>query len=94
MTDGPPDPEARLAALCDALERTAERPLPRSANRWLGEAQAVATDLRDGDPDSATRQDRLETVDHLLSQVEATGDEAADEALGEAEKHLEALLDT
>ena len=82
-----------LAALCAALEATAERPLERSANRWLGEAQAVATDLRDGDPDAETRRERLETVRYLLDQVEQTGDDEADEALAMAEAHLDALLD-
>ncbi len=84
--------EDHLRALCAALEETAERPLDRSANRWLGEAQAVATDLRDGDPDVATLRDRLETVEHLCDQVDETGDETADEALATARGHLDALL--
>jgi hypothetical protein len=84
--------DERLDSLCAALERTAERPLPRSANRWLGEAQAVAMDLREGDPDPETTLDRLETVEDLLAEVEGTGDEAADLALEEANELLENLL--
>ncbi|MEF8839196.1 MAG: hypothetical protein V5A18_06800 [Haloarculaceae archaeon] len=84
-------PRDRLDTLCAALERTAERPLDRSANRWLGEAQAVATDLRNGDPDPAVLQDRLGTLADLLDNVEATGDEQADAALDEALDALVAL---
>ena len=82
----------RIAALCDALAATEERPLDRSANRWLGEAQAVAEDLRGGVPDDATLVNRLETVDHLLAQVDSTGDGEADAALDRATAIVTGLL--
>jgi hypothetical protein len=69
----------------DAVERlhehlaaTAERPVERTASRWLGEAEAVAADARHID-DPAVARERVAEVAELLSHVEGTGDEDADE---------------
>lgn len=84
--------EEPLDRLCAALEATAERPLDRRANRWLGEAQAVAEDVRDGELAPAVERDRLATVRDLLDEVDTTGDPVGDEHLHEAEVALTHLL--
>ncbi|MFB6207658.1 MAG: hypothetical protein ABEJ05_14145 [Haloglomus sp.] len=67
-----------LERLHDHLAATAERPVERTASRWLGEAEAVAADARDV-PDPCVVRERVAEVAHLLSNVEETGDAAADE---------------
>lgn len=59
------------------LAATAELPVERSASRVLGEAEAVADDLRDCDP--AVHRERAAVVLDLLEAVDGTGHEAADE---------------
>ena len=59
-----------------ALAATAERPVERSASRLLGEAEAVADDLRDCGP--AVQRERAAVVLELLEEVDGTGDEEAD----------------
>jgi hypothetical protein len=75
MTDLP----ALLADLHHHLAATGELPVERAANRWLGEAEAVAADLAASPPDDATVARRVGKVDDLLSNVESTGDPEADE---------------
>jgi hypothetical protein len=76
--------DERLTALAEQLRATAERPVETTASRWLGEAEAVATDLAEGPVDRAVAAERLGHVRRLLSEVEATGDETADEHVAEA----------
>ena len=76
----------RLDSLAEHIQATGERPVERSAARWLGEAEAIATDLAESDLDADARAKRLDQLDHLLSNVEATGD-------GEADEHLESARD-
>lgn len=71
------------------LAATAELPVERHASRVLGEAEAVADDLRDCDP--AVRRERAAVVVDLLEEVEATGNEAADERVEIARELAEAL---
>ncbi|MFB6308433.1 MAG: hypothetical protein ABEH35_03805 [Haloarculaceae archaeon] len=78
------DHEDTLAELYDHLAATAERPVERAASRWLGEAEAVAADLAEGDPDEAVIEDRLGTVAHLLEQIEEIEDEQASEHVAAA----------
>jgi hypothetical protein len=59
------------------LAATAALPVERSASRVLGEAEAVADDLRDCEP--AVRRERAAVVVDLLEEVDGTGHEAADE---------------
>jgi hypothetical protein len=74
----------RLTDLAEQLTATAERPVETAASRWLGEAEAVATDLADGNVDREVIAERLGHVQRLLSEVESTGDETADEHVTEA----------
>ena len=84
--------EARLRTLYDELAATAERPVERTASRWLGEAEAIAEDIAFGGMDPDVRRDRLAKVDHLLGNVESTGDERADEHLDTARELVAELL--
>lgn len=63
--------------LYDHLAATAELPIERSASRLLGEAEAVADDLRDAD--STVQAERAAIVLQLLDEIEETGNEEADE---------------
>jgi hypothetical protein len=69
------DPEA----LYEHLAATAELPIERRASRLLGEAEAVADDLRDCSPDVQTQ--RAAVVLELLEEIEETGNPEADEHL-------------
>lgn len=84
--------EDRLQALYDHLAATGECPVERTASRWLGEAEAIAGDVAHGDLAPEVRRERLEKVDHLLENVEGTGDEAADEHVEAARTLVDALL--
>jgi len=83
-----------LATLHDHLAATAELPVERSASRWLGEAEAVAADLRESDLAEDVVIDRLATIQELLEEVEGTGDERADERVERAREIVSTLLDT
>ncbi|WP_134668843.1 hypothetical protein [Halorussus marinus] len=106
MADSTDDELAELAAdLHAALEATAELPVEASASRWLGEAEAVAGDAAraareadaasGADPDGpeAVVEARVEQVRMLLSNVDATGSEAADQRVGTA-RELAAEIDS
>lgn len=84
--------DTRLRDLHDHLAATAERPVERTASRWLGEAEAIAGDVAEGSMDASVRRERLEKVDHLLDNVEETGDEAADDHVEKARALLDTLL--
>jgi len=88
VTDDTDDSLAeRVERLYAELEATEERPVERAASRWIGEAQAVAGDAGDiaasGGTDAVVRE-RVSHVAELLSNVEETGDEAADERVATA----------
>ena len=61
---------------------TAERPVERKAGRLIGEAEAVAGDMRDCPPQVIER--RAAVVVDLLSEVDGTGDPAVDERVAAA----------
>lgn len=86
--------EADLATLHDHLAATAELPVERSANRWLGEAQALAADLDESDLAEDVVADRLATIQELLEEVDGTGDERADEHVDAARAIVSARLDS
>ncbi len=58
-----------VGQLHDHLVATAELPIERTANRWLGEAEAVARDAATNDLDVATTTTRVEQVRHLLTEA-------------------------
>ena len=80
------DVDDRLRALHDHLASTAELPVETDASRWLGEAEAVAADVADSDAPRSAVVTRVGQVRELLSHVDDTGSEEADE-------HVEAALE-
>lgn len=81
----------RLVAIADHLTATAERPVETTASRWLGEAEAVATDLADGEVDRDVVGERIGHVRRLLAEVDGTGDETADDHVAEAREIADAV---
>jgi len=81
----------RVRALHEHLAATAERPVETGASRWLGEAEAVARDAAsEGIPPEAVAK-RVSQVRHLLSEVDGTGDETADDHVAAARELATAL---
>jgi hypothetical protein len=80
LTAGDASLAAVARAVDDHLSATEDRPLTADANRWLGEATAVAGQAADAADDGAESvvRERLERVAELLAEVDATGDDAAD----------------
>jgi len=85
------DVDRLLSRLHDHLAATAECPVERSASRWLGEAEAVAADVAAGDAARSAIETRIGQVEELLSHVETTGDEEADEHLAAARELVDRL---
>ena len=79
-----PGVHEQLRRLHDHLAATAERPVETGASRWLGEAEAVAADVADGEAPRSAIETRVRQVRELLSNVESTGDAEADEHLAAA----------
>jgi hypothetical protein len=73
------------------LEATAELPVEARASQWLGEAEAVAGDaVGPGVPEEVIEK-RVGQVEMLLSNVEQTGSEAADEHVTAARELVEEI---
>lgn len=72
------------------LAATAELPVERHASRVLGEAEAVADDLRDCDPE--VRRERASVVVDLLDEIDETGHERADERVARARELADDLV--
>jgi DNA-binding transcriptional regulator YdaS (Cro superfamily) len=85
--------ESRLSELYEQLAATGERPVERTASRWLGEAEAIAGDVAQSDLDPDVRRERLAKVRELLDHVETTGDKRADEHVEAAREILDELQD-
>ena len=82
----------RLQTLHEHLAETGERPVERTASRWLGEAEAVTADIAEGDLSEDVLTERLSTVDHILSNVDGTGDTDADDHVEAAREIVDDLL--
>jgi hypothetical protein len=86
--------EARVTRIHEELVATEERPIEREAARWIGEAQAVAGDAATGDLPEEVVRERVGHVAELLSHVDGTGDETADERVDRAAALAEAVAAT
>jgi hypothetical protein len=82
VTDAPEDVRADVEALYEHLAATAELPVERGASRVLGEAEAVADDMRGLEP--SVVEARADVVVDLLAEVDGTGDGRADEHVARA----------
>jgi len=81
-----------VATLHSHLEATAEQPVAPKESRWLGEAEAIAADLRYAeDLATSTVRERAEKVEALLSEVDETGSADADEHVAAARRCLDRL---
>lgn len=78
-------------ALYRHLAATAELPVERRASRVLGEAEAVADDLRDCDP--AVAAERAAVVLDLLAEIDETGHDEADEHVTAAREAASGIAD-
>ncbi|SIR87712.1 hypothetical protein [Natronorubrum thiooxidans] len=76
------------------LEATAELPIDREANRWLGEAEAIAADAATSDLEDATVRERVATVQDLLAEIDDTGHDEADDHLEAAKRICRAILES
>lgn len=90
MTDSEDLPEL-VADLHAHLEATASLPVEASASRWLGEAEAVCEDAVGPDVPEAVVEKRVGQVEMLLSNVEKTGNEEADDHVAAARKLAEEI---
>lgn len=79
--------------LHDHLAASQERPVERTASRWIGEAEAVAADLVGGGVERDVLRKRLTHVEELLGHVDGTDDSAADDHVAEAKRIAADLLD-
>lgn len=68
-----------VATLRDHLAATEERPVEREAGWRLGEAQALAAEIAEGEVDDATVVRRAAEIRTLLAEVDGTGDPEADD---------------
>lgn len=91
--NGDEDLRDRVERLHAELEATAELPVERTASRWIGEAEAVAGDAATADLGPAVRRERIEHVVELLSNVDGTGDERADEHVARARELATAVVE-
>ena len=87
------DVDDLLASLHDHLEATEERPLDEAANRHLGEAHAIATDVDESDLDPETTRKRVRDVMDLLEEIDETGDDEADKHVDAARRAAQRVLD-
>lgn len=97
MTDTPgaaDDVGDELEELYECLEATERLPIDRTANRWLGEAQAITADLVQGDPDDGTVGRRVEKVLGLLEEIDGTGSDEGDELVASAREAARAILES
>ncbi|WP_137284009.1 hypothetical protein [Halorussus salinisoli] len=80
-----------VADLHDHLEATAELPVEARASQWLGEAEAVCEDAARPNVSEAVVKKRVGQVRMLLSSVEDTGSETADEHVAAARELVEEI---
>jgi hypothetical protein len=85
-------PEDRLRELHDHLEATGELPVETTASRYLGEAEAVVADASKPGTSQDVVVSRVEQARDLLSNVDGTGDERADEHVAAARACCAAIL--
>jgi hypothetical protein len=75
------------------LEATAELPVETRASQWLGEAEAVVADAVGPDVPEAVVEKRVGQVRMLLSNVEGTGNETADDNVAAARELVDEIED-
>lgn len=91
----PTDDESReyVRRLHDHLRAVQERPVERTASRWIGEAESVVADIVGEDLDPHVYRKRLSHVEELLAHVDELDDAAASDHLAEAKRVTVGLLE-
>ncbi|WP_135535294.1 hypothetical protein [Halostella pelagica] len=87
------DRDSLVTELHAHLAATAELPIDRDANRWIGEAEAVAADLAANDLSPATVEKRVGHVRDLLEEVDETDDPEADKRVASARETAARILE-
>ncbi|WP_302082445.1 hypothetical protein [Salinibaculum rarum] len=87
------DLDELLASLHDHLAATEELPLEESANRLLGEAEAIAGDTAQGALTEDVARERVENVAELLAEIDGTGHEEGDQHVAAARRAADRILD-
>ncbi|MEF8785599.1 MAG: hypothetical protein V5A45_06665 [Haloarculaceae archaeon] len=87
------DLDELLASLHDHLEATEELPLDESANRLLGEAEAVAADAAQGSISDDVARERVEKVSELLAEIDDTGHDEGDQHVAAARRAADRILE-
>jgi hypothetical protein len=87
------DLDELLASLHDHLAATEELPLEESANRLLGEAEAIAGDTAQGTLTEDVARERVENVAELLAEIDGTGHEEGDQHVAAARRAADRILD-
>lgn len=82
--DDTDDVHDRAATVRDHLEATETLPLDPAANRWIGEAHAVAADAADPGVSPGVVRRRMREVVSLLDRVESAGHPDADDRVAAA----------
>ncbi|MFC4542050.1 hypothetical protein ACFO5R_08935 [Halosolutus amylolyticus] len=98
MTETPSDRsddalDERVRELHEHLAATAELPIDRTTNRWLGEAEAVARDAATSDLDPETTKERVRQVQHLLAEADDPTDDEAATRVATAREVCESILE-
>lgn len=91
--EGPEDVDELLDRIHEHLAATQERPVERTASRWIGEAEAVADDLATASLADDVVHERLGHVRSLLAEVDDTGDEDADDHVERARSVTATAID-
>jgi hypothetical protein len=90
------DLDSAVRQLSEHLAATGERPVERTASRWIGEADAIAGDLVGSDAstlDPTVIHRRVSHVAELLSNVDDTGDSTANEHVDAARDLADLILE-
>jgi len=82
----------RVASLHEHLRATESMPIDPGANRWLGEATAVAAAVDEPGVAPETVHERVERVAELLAEVEDPDHERAAEAVAAAREVATEIL--
>ena len=82
-----------VAKLHEHLEATQSLPVEREASRWIGEAEAVVSDLVYADVEASVIEMRVTHVVELLEHVDGTGDDDADEHVLAARELADRILE-
>lgn len=91
MTNG--DLHELARALHEHLSATGGFAIDEQTHRWLGEAQAVASDAVDPTVSEAVVKKRARQVGELLEQVDTTANESVNEHIAAARLIVEEITD-